>query len=143
MEPRGLDFLRPISEMMQTHDYRGRQNDNYIGLAPDQVRVYYKKYINDYKPQTTLQPGQLSISDAVDNQLTLGKLLSNSSMKLTFSILVGSVDFNGSAHAMVLDTIKNGEFVFKNTHTDNKQVTVPANGQRAPDEFYFVHIEPL
>ena len=44
---------------------------------------------------------------------------------------------------MVLDTInENDEFVFKNTHTDNKQVTVPANGQRAPDEFYFIHIEP-
>ena len=109
------------------------------------MSVYYKKYINDYKPQLSpLQPGQLSIRDAVDNQLTPGKLLSNSSMKLTFLILVGSVDFNGSPHAMVLDTInEHGEFVFKNTHTNNTQVTVPANGQRAPDEFYFIHIEPL
>ena len=84
MEPRGLDFLRPISEMMQAKNGWGDQNYNYIGLAPDQVRVYYKKYINDYKPQTTLQPDQLSIRDAVDNQLTPGKLLSNNSMKLTF-----------------------------------------------------------
>ena len=84
MEPRGLDFLRPISEMMQT-ETNGRPNNFYIGLAPDQVRVYYKKYINDYKPQLTpLQPGQLSIRDAVNDQLTPGKLLSNNSMKLTF-----------------------------------------------------------
>ena len=77
MEPRGLDFLRPISEMMQANYY--------IGLAPDQVRVYYTKYINDYKRHLTpLQPGQLSIRDAVNDQLTPGKLLSNSSMKLTF-----------------------------------------------------------
>ena len=83
MEPRGLDFLRPIFEMMQTFVY-GRQNYFYIGLESHQVRVHYKKYINDYKPQTTLQPGQLSIRDAVNDQLTPGKLLSNNSMKLTF-----------------------------------------------------------
>ena len=130
------------------------QNYYYIGLESHQVSVYYKKYINDYKPQLSpLQPGQLSIRDAVDNQLTPGKLLSNSSMKLTFLILVGSVDFNGSPHAMVLETINDSflrrtfsrspKLVFKNTHTNNKQVTLPANDKRAPDEFYFIHIEPL
>ena len=45
---------------------------------------------------------------------------------------------------MVLDTInENGELIFKNTHRDNEQYTVAANDQRAPDEFYFIHIEPV
>ena len=85
MEPRGLDFLRPIWWMMQTQWFDRSQNHEYIGLAPDQVRVHYVKYVNDFKQQLTpLQPGQLSIRDAVNDQLTPGKLLSNNSMKLTF-----------------------------------------------------------
>ena len=42
-------------------------------------------------------------------------------------------------HAMVLDTIKDGKFVFKNTYADNKQVEIPVD--KGPLEFYFVHIE--
>ena len=73
MEPRGLDFLRPIWDLMQAQDHRGDQNDKYIGLAPDQVRVHYVKYVNDFKQQLNpLQPGQLSIRDAVYDQLTPG-----------------------------------------------------------------------
>ena len=88
MEPRGLDFLRPIWHLMQaqTNDEFGMtiQNDNYIGLAADQVRVYYKKYVNDYKSQLNpLQPGQFSIRDAVNDGLTPGKLLSNYSLNIT------------------------------------------------------------
>ena len=78
MEPRGLDFLRPIWWMMQAQDQFGSQNDDYIGLAPDQVRVYYTKYVNDFKSQfNPLQPGQTSIRDAVNDQLTPGKLISS------------------------------------------------------------------
>ena len=44
---------------------------------------------------------------------------------------------------MVLDTInENDEFIFKNTHRKNKQYTLAANDPTAPDEFYFIHIEP-
>ena len=42
---------------------------------------------------------------------------------------------------MVLDTIKNGKFIFKNTHSDNKKFEIEVNHNDAPDEFFFVHIE--
>ena len=42
---------------------------------------------------------------------------------------------------MVLDSIVNDEFVFKNTHRDNVQVKVPVAATEAPMEFYFVHIK--
>ena len=69
----------------QTLDLDGHliQNDDYIGLAPDQVRVHYTEFVNDFKPQlNSLQPGQLSICDAVNDGLTPGKLISNYSFKL-------------------------------------------------------------
>ena len=76
MEPRGLDLLRPIWWLMQA----GRRNSKYIGLEPNQVRVYYTRYINDFKPRLhPLQPGQISIRDAVNDQLTPGKHISNHS----------------------------------------------------------------
>jgi hypothetical protein len=87
MEPRGLDFLRPIWEMMQTQNHRGHRNDEYIGLASDEVRVYYTKYVNNYKSQLNqLQPGQISIRDAVKDGLTPGKLVTKYSFfKKSFS----------------------------------------------------------
>ena len=54
------------------------------------------------------------------------------------------MDFGGSPHAVVLDSIENGEFIFKNTyrHDDNHyQVKVPVAAPEAPDDFYFVHIK--
>ena len=73
MEPRGLDFLWPIWSMMQAQDRFGFPNYEFIGLASDQVHVYYTTYINDYKTQLNpLQPGQTSIRDAVNDQLTPG-----------------------------------------------------------------------
>lgn len=82
MEPRGLDFLRPLWSMMQTQNYSLQtgvtQNEEYIGLAPDQVRVNYTTYVNDFKPQfNPLQAGQKSVRTAVNNQLTPGISLSN------------------------------------------------------------------
>ena len=74
MEPRGLDFLHPIWQLMQAQHWHGSRNDEYIGLESNEVRVYYTKYTNDFKPQfNPLQPGQTSIRDAVDDQLTPGK----------------------------------------------------------------------
>ena len=88
MEPRGLDFLYPIWRLMEARTpaqtSTGRQNDKYIGLAPGQVRVHYTKYVNNFKPQLNqLQPGQLSIRDAVNDKLTPGKLLSNYLLNIT------------------------------------------------------------
>ena len=42
---------------------------------------------------------------------------------------------------MVLDSIVNGEFVFKNTHRDNVKVKLPVAAPEAPMEFFFVHIK--
>lgn len=72
MEPKGLEFLWPIWLMIGSFN-NTLLNNNYIGLAQDQVRVYYTKYVNDFKLQISpLQPGQTSIRDAVNAQLTPG-----------------------------------------------------------------------
>ena len=42
---------------------------------------------------------------------------------------------------MALDSITNGEFIFKNTYRGDGEVKVPVASQEAPDEFYFVHIK--
>ena len=42
---------------------------------------------------------------------------------------------------MVLDTIENNTFVFKNTYEKEKQVEIPMDHDDAPDEFFFVHIK--
>ena len=40
---------------------------------------------------------------------------------------------------MVLDTIHENKFIFKNTYAENKQVEIPVD--KGPLEFYYVHIE--
>ena len=42
-------------------------------------------------------------------------------------------------HAVVLDTIKDGNFIFKNTYAENKQLTIPV--EEGPLEFYYLHME--
>ena len=42
---------------------------------------------------------------------------------------------------MILDTISNRQFVFKNTYSDNKKFTIPVDDENAPDELFFVHME--
>ena len=42
-------------------------------------------------------------------------------------------------HAMVLDSIVDGQFVFKNTYVENKQVRIPV--EKGPLEFFYVHLE--
>ena len=49
--------------------------------------------------------------------------------------------YNEVDHAMVLDTISNGEFVFKNTYENDKQLKINVSAEEAPDEFFFVHIK--
>ena len=46
-----------------------------------------------------------------------------------------------SPHAMVLDTIENNSFVFKNTYEDETQVKIKMDDKNAPSEFFFVHID--
>ena len=42
---------------------------------------------------------------------------------------------------MVLDTMKDGKFIFKNTHSERKKFVIEVNHNDAPDEFFFVHIQ--
>ena len=41
---------------------------------------------------------------------------------------------------MVLDTIRDGKFIFTNTHSDNKKFEIEVGLDDAPKEFFFVHI---
>ena len=54
---------------------------------------------------------------------------------------MGSAKYNEVDHAMILDTISDGEFVFKNTYENDKQVKMKVDSEEAPDEFFFVHIK--
>ena len=66
---------------------------------------------------------------------------------MTNNFEVAAVDVetipNGPAghgtHAMVLDTIHENKFIFKNTYAENRQVKIPVH--KGPLEFYFVHME--
>ena len=42
---------------------------------------------------------------------------------------------------MVLDSMENDMFTFKNTFAENKQVKMNVTDPAAPSEFFFVHIE--
>ena len=59
---------------------------------------------------------------------------------------MGSVRFEAddgslSPHAMVLDTIRDGKFIFKNTYSAEKKFEIEVDHENAPDEFFFVHIQ--
>ena len=54
---------------------------------------------------------------------------------------MGSAKYNEVDHAMILDTISDGVFVFKNTYENDKQVKMKVDSEEAPDEFFFVHIK--
>ena len=43
---------------------------------------------------------------------------------------------------MILDKIADGNFIFKNTYAENKQVQIAVDADEAPEEFFFIHIEP-
>ena len=42
---------------------------------------------------------------------------------------------------MVLDKMENGNFIFKNTYSDDKQVEMAVDAEEAPDEFFFINID--
>ena len=42
---------------------------------------------------------------------------------------------------MILDTISDGRFVFKNTFAGNKQLEIDVDAEEAPEEFFFLHIK--
>ena len=63
MQPRGIEFLRPIWQLVT--------DVKYLCLSFDDINVYYTKYINNYKHPIT--DGEQSIDDAVQAGLTPGK----------------------------------------------------------------------
>ena len=44
---------------------------------------------------------------------------------------------------MVLDSISDGYFVFKNSHFDKKQIRIKSSDPDAPEKMYFLHIDDL
>lgn len=64
LEPRGVTFLRPVWEMITDDGWRG------LGLNLDDVDIYYRKYINNFKRTPTER--EESIEQAVDKKLTPG-----------------------------------------------------------------------
>ena len=69
MEKRGVDFLYPIWYLIEGGaDGYGRKCG--IGLATDDVSVFYTSYINDFK--RPLQQNETSINEAVNARLTPG-----------------------------------------------------------------------
>ena len=73
---------------------------------------------------------------------------------------VAAVDFNGEMHAMVLETVEeitennqspgyevgDQKLIFKNTYDSEeygkeKKLTINAKDEKAPDSFYYVHID--
>lgn len=63
MEKRGVDFLYPIWQLIESRS-------NGIGLATDDVSVFYTAYINDFK--RPIQQNEISINEAVSARLTPG-----------------------------------------------------------------------
>ena len=45
------------------------------------------------------------------------------------------------SHAMILDKMRDGNFIFKNTNSEDKKLTIPVNHENSPDELFFVHME--
>ena len=42
---------------------------------------------------------------------------------------------------MILDNIRDGQFIFKNTYSEDKKFTISVDDPNSPDEFFFVHVE--
>ena len=62
MQPSGIEFLRPIWELISQPRY----------LNISSINVYYTKYINNYKQP--VPNGEPSVDDAVRLSLTPGKV---------------------------------------------------------------------
>ena len=53
--------------------------------------------------------------------------------------IVASLETTNGIHAMVFDTIKDENFVFKNTYVKDKQVVISM--KQSPLEFYCLHMK--
>ena len=64
MQPRGVEFLRPIWESIT-------DGCSYLGLSFNDITVYYTKYVNNHKHAVAI--GERSVDQAVQAGLTPGK----------------------------------------------------------------------
>ena len=77
MQSRGLDFLKPIWEMIYTgHLIRKSNFDpalNGLNLSENDVEVTYRRYINTMNPPENMRQNDKSIEEAVEAGITPGK----------------------------------------------------------------------
>ena len=69
MQPRGIEFLRPIRELLTHQDYLNLFNSWW---STSDIEVFYTKYINNYKHTDCL--GEFLITDAIQAGLHPGFL---------------------------------------------------------------------
>ena len=87
MQPRGIDFLCPISELIEKkhdHYYHNKPKVQGLDLSGSQVITYYTTYINDAK--RPLEQNEVSVRVAVRKKLTPGNTLKiqNFELKIQF-----------------------------------------------------------
>ena len=71
MQSKGLDFLRPIWEMIYSDEYL--ISGEGLNLSESDVSVTYTRYVNNYKKaRKNNKPNDKAIDDAVDAGLTPG-----------------------------------------------------------------------
>ena len=71
MQSKGLDFLRPIWEMIYTDEYL--ISGEGLNFSESDVSVTYTRYVNNYKKaRNNKKPNDKTIDDAVDAGLTPG-----------------------------------------------------------------------
>ena len=93
-----------------------------FNLRRQNFNLWYTEYANTFKFETN----QLeSIQKALDNRLPC----------------VGSILIEGQPHAVLLDSISDTKFKFKNSFTDQSSLEVDVDAYEAPETFFFVHIE--
>ena len=137
MQSKGLDFLRPIWMLIYSDEDCGTTKG--LNLSENDVSVSYVRYVNNHKNTTKDEkPNDQIIDDAIEAGLTPGKKFQIFVELKVY--LVGSALVKKGQHAMILDSITDGKFVFKNTYAENKRVKMDIDAEEAPEEFFFLHI---
>ena len=72
MQSKGLDFLRPIWEMIYSDEYL--ISGEGLNLSESDVSVTYTRYVNNYKKaRNNKKPNDKTIDDAMKDGFTPGK----------------------------------------------------------------------
>ena len=75
MQPKGLNYLRPIWEMIYSEQFKtGNDVIKGLNLSENDVSVTYTRYINNHKKtKKVAKPNDKTIDDAIKDGLTPGK----------------------------------------------------------------------